>query len=80
MMMNVQRKLLVRSYHLRVKAERDSSLSKRNVHPRANHLLVYFKGEQGLTQTLTLPLNEIKEGLYENLFELLDVGNVNSTG
>ena len=78
-LMNVQRELLVQSYRLRVKAERDLTLAKRSLHSRSNHLLVYFKGEQGLTQTLMLPLSQIKDGVYENFFELLNVGNVKST-
>ena len=76
-LMNVQRELLVQSYRLRVKAERDLTLAKRSPHSQSNHLLVYFKGEQGLTQTLILSLSQIKDGVFENLFELLNVGNVN---
>lgn len=76
--MNVQRELLVQSYRLRVKAERDLTSANRSLRSQSNHFLLYFKGEQGLTQTLMLPLSQIKDGVYENLFELLNVGKVNS--
>ena len=41
----------------------------------SDHLSVYFKGDQGLTQTLSIPLID---GLYQTDVNLLDVGNVNT--
>ncbi|CAF4486402.1 unnamed protein product [Rotaria socialis] len=38
-------------------------------------LLIYFKGEKGLTQPLSLLLIKLNESVYENTIELLDVGN-----
>lgn len=42
----------------------------------SDSLLVYFKGDQGLTQTIHVPLDKLKNNIYENTFDLIDVGNV----
>lgn len=49
----------------------------RDANPKnSDSLSLYFKGDQGLTQTIRLPLEKLKTNVYENTFDLLDVGNV----
>ena len=63
--------MLRRTYRLRLKTSSETS-SKSD----SNCVLLYFKGETGLTQTIRLLLNQLRE---EEKIELLDVGNVNQS-
>jgi hypothetical protein len=70
--------MLLQPYRFRLKTAPETFAQKNNV-SNSNNLLLYFKGEQGLTQTLIVPLNKLNENVYEKSLELLDVGNVNRT-
>lgn len=64
--------LLRRMYRLRLKTSHEI-ISKSN----SNCVLLYFKGEIGLTQTIRIVLNRLRQEILEENIELLDVGNVN---
>ena len=66
----------LQTYNFRLKTSSES-FSQKNQITNFDNLLLYFKGEEGLTQTILLPLNKLKEEIYESSLELLDVGNVN---
>lgn len=65
----------LQTYHFRLKTEIET-FSQQKIISNLNNLLIYFKGEQGLTQTLTISLNKLNKEIYESSIELLDVGNV----
>jgi len=67
--------MLLQSYYFRLKTASET-FTQQNLTSNSNNLLVYFKGEQGLTQTLIIPLNELNKEIYESRLELLDVGNM----
>jgi hypothetical protein len=66
----------LQSYRFRLRTAIET-FKQQNSKSNSNNLLVYFKGERGLTQTLIIPLNKLREEIYECALELLDVGNVN---
>ncbi|CAF1271668.1 unnamed protein product [Rotaria sordida] len=68
--------MLLQSYRFRLKTAPETFIQQNNNISNSNTLLIYFKGEQGLTQTLFIPLNKLNEDIYENKFELVDVGNL----
>jgi len=68
--------MYLQSYRFRLKTASETFTQEKLI-SNSNNLLIYFKGEQGLTQTLIIPLNKLNEEIYESTFELLDVGNVN---
>lgn len=65
----------LQTYRFRLKTESETYIQQK-ITPNLNNLLIYFKGEQGLTQTLIVPLNKLNKEIYESTYELLDVGNV----
>jgi hypothetical protein len=73
--------MLLQPYRFRVKTAPETftqqQISTKDEKFNSNNLLLYFKGEQGLTQTLVLPLNKMTDDIYDSTLELLDVGNVN---
>ncbi|CAF2761699.1 unnamed protein product [Rotaria sp. Silwood2] len=68
--------ILLQSYRFRLKTAPETFTQQKNNVSNSNTLLIYFKGEQGLTQTLLIPLSKLNEDIYENKFQLLDVGNL----
>jgi hypothetical protein len=68
--------MVLQPYRFRLKTSPETFTLKNKI-SHSNNILLYFKGEQGLTQTLTIPLNKLNENVYEKSLELLDVGNVN---
>ncbi|CAF3592106.1 unnamed protein product [Rotaria sp. Silwood1] len=68
--------MFLQSYRFRLKTASETFTQQNNNVSNSNTLLIYFKGEKGLTQTLFVPLNKLNEDIYENKIELLDVGNL----
>lgn len=66
----------LQSYRFRVKTAIET-FKQQNSKSNSNNLLVYFKGERGLTQSINIPLNKLREEIYESTLDLIDVGNVN---
>ncbi|CAM4771263.1 unnamed protein product, partial [Rotaria magnacalcarata] len=66
----------LKSYCFRLKTASETFTQQNNL-SNSDTLLIYFKGEKGLTQPLSLLLIKLNESLYENTIELLDVENVN---
>jgi hypothetical protein len=66
----------LQSYRFRVKTAIET-FKQQNSKLNSNNLLVYFKGERGLTQSINIPLNKLREEIYESTLDLIDVGNVN---
>ncbi len=70
--------MLLQSYRFRLKTASET-YTQQNPTSNSNQLLLYFKGEQGLTQSLIIPLNKFNKEIYESTLELLDVGHVKRT-
>ncbi len=66
----------LQSYRFRVKTAIET-FKQQNSKSNSNNLLVYFKGERGLTHSISIPLNKLREEIYESILDLIDVGNVN---
>ncbi|CAF1083007.1 unnamed protein product [Adineta steineri] len=67
--------MLVQKYQLRLRTASETFIQQ-NYISNTDNFLIYFKGDQGLTQTLTIPLNKLIENMYECQLELVDVGNL----
>jgi len=68
--------MLVQLYRFRLQTASETFIQQNNP-SNSDNLLLYFKGEQGLTQMLIIPLIKLNENVYESVLELVDVGNVN---
>jgi hypothetical protein len=66
----------LQSYRFRLKTAVET-FKQQNLKSNSNNLFLYFKGERGLTQSLSIPLSKLHEEIYEITLELIDVGNVN---